>query len=160
MDSKLLPVPVLCRQGAGDAAKEDLEQQVTALQQRCDALQAEVGKRACCRLLLLCRPEHIKICRETSLAYRHVEYISVKAFTLQLARAEAGAALSESDVRDEVASEMRELLCQMEANYKVPPLPPSQADDTLCHLKSRVLNGACHLQHRAPCNLALLMKHF
>ena len=35
-------VPVLCREGAGDAAKEDLEQQVAVLQQRCDALQAEV----------------------------------------------------------------------------------------------------------------------
>lgn len=61
---------------AADAAREALEQQVMALQQRCDALEAE------------------------------------------LAGAEAGAALSESDVRDEVASEMRELLCQMEANYK------------------------------------------
>ncbi len=38
---------------------------------------------------------------------------------LQLQRADAGAALSESEVRDEVAGEMRELLCQMEANYKV-----------------------------------------
>lgn len=36
--------------------------------------------------------------------------------------------MSESDVRDEVASEMRELLCQMEANYKVPYCHPlSQA---------------------------------
>jgi hypothetical protein len=51
-------------------------------------------------------------------------YTNVEAFALQLARAEAGAALSESDVRDEVASEMRELLCQMEANYKVLPLSP------------------------------------
>jgi hypothetical protein len=36
---------VLCREGAVDAAKEDVEQQVAVLQQRCDALQAEVGQK-------------------------------------------------------------------------------------------------------------------
>lgn len=52
MPSKVLVVPMLCREGAGAAAREDLEQQVAVLQQRCDALQAEVGRKAMpqCRL--------------------------------------------------------------------------------------------------------------
>jgi hypothetical protein len=152
MSSKVLLVPVLCREGLVSGAREDLEQQVAVLQQRCDALQAEVGKLACCRLLLLCKPEPHETCQGTSLGDRHVVYTSLELSTLQLARAEAGAALSESDVRDEVASEMRELLCQMEANYKVPPLSPLQADTAPCHSDPRMLCGACELQHCASCN--------
>jgi hypothetical protein len=41
-----------------------------------------------------------------------------KSFCTAAGTGRGGAALSESDVRDEVASEMRELPCQMEANYK------------------------------------------